>query len=224
MKVDTEVKERPVEAGIEGPSRSAHMSASAVLRRVVDGAAGETVTIGEIVEAFGERAFGFVLILFSLPNCVPAPPGVAGVVGTPVLIFGLQMLFGGRQPWLPGFVLRKQVSVETFRRLVDLAEPRIKWLESWCRPRLTFLFGRLGERALGLFAVLVAISVLIPFPGTNFPPSIALVIVSIAMMEEDGYLLLAGAVIGLAGLAYTAFVTGTAIHLAEAAVTAWWPF
>jgi hypothetical protein len=44
------------------------------------------------------------------------------------------------------------------------------------------------------------------------------------MMEEDGYLLLAGAAIGVAGLAYTAFVTGAAIHLAEAAVTAWWPF
>ncbi len=222
--MDTEVKEKPAAAPIEGPAGAGHGSASAVLRQVVDRASGDTVSIGEIVEAFGERAFGFVLILFSLPNCVPAPPGIAGIVGTPVLIFGLQMLFGGRRPWLPGIVLRRRVSVETFRKLVDLAEPRMKWLESWCRPRLTFLFGRLGERALGLFSVLVAISVLIPFPGTNFPPSIALVIVSIAMMEEDGYLLLAGAVIGVAGLAYTAFVTGAAIHLAEMALTRWWPF
>ena len=57
---------------------------------------------------------------------------------------------------------------------------------------------------VGLFAFLVAVSVLIPFPGTNFPPSIALVIVSIAVMEEDGYLLIGGYLIGLAGLAYTA--------------------
>ena len=49
---------------------------------------------------------------------------------------------------------------------------------------------------VGLFAVLVAVSVLIPFPGTNFPPSIALVIVSIAVMEEDGYLLIVGYLIG----------------------------
>src|SRR3954468_17318372 len=58
-----------------------HQSASAVLRAVIDEAEGETISIGAIIEAFGERAFGFVLILFSLPNCVPAPPGIAGIVG-----------------------------------------------------------------------------------------------------------------------------------------------
>ena len=71
-----------------------HQSVSAVLREVVEASRGENITIREIVEAFGDRAFGFLLILFSLPNCVPAPPGVAGIVGTPVLIFGIQMMLG----------------------------------------------------------------------------------------------------------------------------------
>ena len=101
-------------------------------------------------------------------------------------------------------MLRRSVSVATFRKLIDVAEPRLKRLEAFCRPRLTSLFGPMGDRLVGLFAVLAAISVLIPFPGTNFPPSIALVIMSIAVMEEDGYLLLFGFAIGLAGLAYTA--------------------
>jgi hypothetical protein len=192
-----------------------------VLRGVIDRARGETITIGEIIEAFGERAFGFVLILFSLPNCVPAPPGVAGIVGTPVLIFGLQMMLGHKRPWLPGFILRRSVSVATFRRLIDVAEPRLRKLEAFCKPRLVGLFGPFGDRIVGLFAFLVALSVLIPFPGTNFPPSIALVLASIAVMEEDGYLLLGGYLIGIAGLAYTAAVTGTAIHLVQAAVTSW---
>jgi hypothetical protein len=201
-----------------------HRSASAVLRGVIDRAQGESVTIGEIVGAFGEHAFGFVLILFSLPNCVPAPPGIAGIVGTPVMIFGLQMMLGHKRPWLPGFILRRSVSVARFRRLIDVAEPRLQKLEAFCKPRLVGLFGLLGDRVIGLFAFLVALSVLIPFPGTNFPPSIALVIVSIAVMEEDGYLLLGGYLIGLAGLAYTAAVTGTAIHLVQAAVTSWFGF
>lgn len=200
------------------------LSASAMLRRVVDRAQGDSITIREIVDGFGERAFGFVLILFSLPNCVPAPPGLAGIVGTPVLIFGLQMMLGHRRPWLPGFVLRRSVSVATFRKLLDVAEPRMRKLEAVCKPRLVGLFGPLGDRVVGLFAVLAAVSVLIPFPGTNVPPSIALVIVSVAVMEEDGYLLLVGYLLGLAGLTYTAFVTGAAIRLAEAALTTWWPF
>jgi len=81
-------------------------STSAVLRAVVEQAPGERISVGDLVDAFGDRAFGFVLILFSLPNCVPAPPGIAGIVGTPVLIFGLQMMLGHRQPWLPGFIMR----------------------------------------------------------------------------------------------------------------------
>lgn len=200
------------------PEAAEHKSVSAVLRAVIDQAKGETITIGEIIEAFGERAFGFVLILFSLPNCVPAPPGIAGIVGTPVLIFGIQMLLGHKHPWLPGFIKRRSVSVSKFKRLIDVAEPKLRWLESYCKPRLTQLFNVFGDRMIGLFAFLVALSVLIPFPGTNFPPSIALVIVSIAVMEEDGYLLIAGYLIGLAGLAYTVTILGASYHLIVAAM------
>jgi hypothetical protein len=199
-------------------------SASAVLRAFVDAARGETVTIRGVIEAFGDRAFGFVLILFSLPNCVPAPPGVAAIVGTPVLIFGIQMMLGHHRPWLPSFIMRRTVSVATLRRVIDVAEPRLRWLEAFCRPRHVWLFNPLGDRIVGLFAFLAAISVLIPFPGTNFPPSIALVMVSIAVMEEDGVLLILGYLVGLAGLAYTATVTGAAFHLGKAAFVNWFGF
>ena len=205
-------------AGVDQPS---HKSASAVLRSVIDNAEGDTISIGQIIDGFGERAFGFVLILFSLPNCVPAPPGIAGIVGTPVLIFGIQMLLGHKHPWLPGFIKRRSVSVSKFKHLIDIAEPKLQKLESYCRSRLLQLFSVFGDRMIGLFAVLVAISVLIPFPGTNFPPSIALVIVSIAVMEEDGYLLVGGYLIGLAGLAYTVTVVGASYHLIQAAITSW---
>ena len=97
MDVKTEpasAKRHPYHEESEFHRAHEHQSASAVLRAVIDEAKGETISIGEIIEAFGERAFGFVLILFSLPNCVPNVPGIAGIVGTPVLIFGIQMMLG----------------------------------------------------------------------------------------------------------------------------------
>jgi hypothetical protein len=220
--VDQTVRKRDwVRESRETPETAEHKSVSAVLRAVIESATGDNITIREIIEAFGDRAFGFVLILFSLPNCVPAPPGVAGIVGTPVLIFGIQMMLGHHRPWLPDVILRRSVSVAKFRKLIDVAEPRLRWLESFCKPRQTWLFNATGDRVVGLFAFLAALSVLIPFPGTNFPPSIALVIVSIAVMEEDGLLLIFGYLIMLAGLAYTAAVTGTAFHLVQAAASSW---
>jgi hypothetical protein len=224
VETETGARKRPYREASEFHQAHEHQSASEVLRAVIDDAKGEAISIGEIIEAFGERAFGFVLILFSLPNCVPAPPGVAGIVGTPVLIFGIQMMLGHKRPWLPGFILRRTVSVAKFKRLIDIAEPRLQKLESYCKPRLIQLFGPIGDRVVGLFAFLAALSVLIPFPGTNFPPSIALVIVSIAVMEEDGYLLLLGYLIGLAGLAYTVTVLGASYHLITAALTGWFGF
>jgi hypothetical protein len=217
--VDAEIRKRPYrDIGATVQDALEHKSASKVLRAVIDTARGDTITIGEIIEAFGERAFGFVLILFSLPNCVPAPPGIAGIVGTPVLIFGIQMMLGHKHPWLPGFIKRRSVSIAKFKRLIDIAEPKLQWVEGFCKPRLLQLFGPIGDRVVGLFAFLAALSVLIPFPGTNFPPSIALVIASIAIMEEDGYLLIVGYLIGLAGLAYTATVLGASYHLILAAI------
>jgi hypothetical protein len=180
---------------------------SAVLRGVVERAQGQTITARDIIDALGERGFGFALILFSLPNCVPFPPGLAQALGLPVFLFAMQMLVGRTKPWLPRRIMDKAFPLSAFRRVIDAAEPRLRKVEGVCRPRLTFLFGPRGERLIGLFAALCAVSVMIPLPGTNIPPSIALVLVSLAVMEEDGYLLLAGLAIGTAGILYTAFIT-----------------
>ena len=78
---------------------------SQVLRTLGEQAEGETLTIGDIVEALGDRAMAILLILFCLPNCVPVPPGVGLVFGFPMLLVALQMVVGRHKPWLPAAVL-----------------------------------------------------------------------------------------------------------------------
>lgn len=191
-----------------------HDRASDVLRAVIDGARGETISIRQIVEAFGERAFGFVIILFSLPNCIPAPPGLNSVFGLPVVLFAFQLMIGRARPWLPKKIMDKTFKLSTFRKIIDVAEPRLRKVESFCRPRYTGLFGPRGDRLIGLFALVCAICVVIPLPGTNFPPSIALVVISIAIMEEDGLLLAIGLLIGLGGIIYSSIITGAVVGIA----------
>ena len=146
-----------------------HRSASAVLRGVIDGAEGESITIGEIVGAFGERAFGFVLILFSLPNCVPAPPGVA-IVGP-----DLRPADDAR----PQAALAAGIHPAPERVGRDVQAPHRRRGTAPAKARGVLqtpsrrAFRPVRRPVIGLFAFLVALSVLIPFPGTNFPPSIA---------------------------------------------------
>lgn len=197
----------------------AHKRVSVVLRSVIETAPGDTISVGEIIEAFGERAFGFVIILFSLPNCIPAPPGMNSVFGLPVLLFAVQLALGFKKPWLPRRILDKRFRVATFRRIIDAAEPKLRRVENFLRPRHTVLFGPRGDRLIGVFAVILALCVIVPLPGTNWVPSIALVILSMAIMQEDGLVLGFGILAGLAGIAYTVILTSTLIHFALVAIS-----
>lgn len=197
----------------------AHKRVSLVLRAVIETAPGDTISVREIIEAFGERAFGFVIILFSLPNCIPAPPGMNSVFGLPVLLFAVQLALGFKKPWLPRRILDKRFRVATFRKIIDVAEPRLQRVEKILRPRHTALFGPRGDRLIGVFAVILALCVIVPLPGTNWVPSIALVILSMAIMQEDGLVLGFGILAGLAGIAYTVILTSTLIHFALVAMS-----
>jgi len=67
---------------------------------------GERISLGDMAEAFGDRAFGLLILLLLLPSLLP---GMASVFGTPVLILGIQMGLGLRQPKLPGFIARQSI-------------------------------------------------------------------------------------------------------------------
>lgn len=196
-----------------------HKRVSLVLRAVIETAPGDTISVREIIEAFGERAFGFVIILFSLPNCIPAPPGMNSVFGIPVLLFAVQLALGFKKPWLPRRILDKRFRVATFRKIIDAAEPKLRRVENLLRPRHTALFGPRGDRLIGTFAVILALCVIVPLPGTNWVPSIALVILSMAILQEDGLVLGFGILTGIAGIAYTVILTSTLIHLALLAMS-----
>ena len=168
--------------------------------------------------AFGERAFGFVIILFSLPNCIPAPPGMNSVFGLPVLLFAFQLALGFKKPWLPRKIMDKAFRISTFRKIIDIAEPKLARVEKVLRPRHTGLFGVRGDRLIGVFAIILALCVIVPLPGTNWVPSIALVILSMAIMQEDGLVLGFGVLAGIAGIVYTVVLTSTLLHFALLAV------
>jgi hypothetical protein len=185
----------------------AHQPASELLRRVAERAPAPRVTLGHLIAAFGERSFGFALILFAIPNTVPVP-GLGTIFGMPLMLIGAQMALGRAAPWLPRAMGERGMETASFVRMVALAEPRLRKVEAILRPRLTFLFSPLMERMIGVFVMLCSVSIMLPFPGSNFPPAIALILISLAVMAEDGVVLLAGVLLGAAGLTYTTVFFG----------------
>jgi hypothetical protein len=177
-----------------------------VLRSVAAGDPEDLVSVRSLFQAFGERSFGFLLLIFSLPNCVPAPPGLGSIIGLPVLMIAAQMVLGWPTPWLPRRVLDKKVRRETLQKVLNLAEPKLRRVERLCRPRGSLVRTRTAERLIGLYIMLLSLCVLLPFPLTNMIPAMATVVLSVALIEKDSMILGLGIAIGLAGLAVTASV------------------
>jgi hypothetical protein len=169
----------------------------------------DRITIQEVIDALGERGFGFVLLIFSLPAVLPVPPPLGSLLGIPLMIFAGQMILRRKSPWLPKTVGGRSLVRGDLERIVERGAPMVKRIEKWCRPRLLFLVGGMGERLLGLLVFILALVIALPGPLTNVAPGIAIAFLSVAIIERDGWLVLLGVVgsaaalaIGIAGLVF----------------------
>ncbi len=197
---------------------SPNRSASASLLAAATASDAETMTIGELLEALEDRAFGMALLLFALPCCLPFVYGIPQVVSVPMLLIALQLVFGRHTLWLPDSLKRRTFSRAAFADVAIRSQKYLKWFEALARPRLMYLTRNGPERIFGLFMVVFCVSIAIPLPATNTVPGIAVAIISIGFIERDGLLVLLGTVLGtiwvtllaLFGAVFVAWVSGLA--------------
>lgn len=175
-------------------------SASDVLLELVRAFPRERISIQDLIDGLGDRSWGFALLLFGLLSAIAIIPGLATVTAIPLLFFGIQMLFGYPTPWLPRFIAKRDLARADLEAVLVRGKPFMTWIERICRPRLTFLIGGAGDRLLGLLVFVLAVVIALPGPGTNFPPGMAIVFMSIAIIERDGLMLLAGLITSVIAL------------------------
>lgn len=170
----------------------ARLRTSELLARIARDPRGGVVTLGEIVDEFGIRAFGILLVIATLAALIPSPVGAGSVAGALSLLVGAQMLWGLPRPWLPRWLRNRAVE----RRSIDVFLARmdrpLSALERLTMPRLIELFRGLAARVTGLLVVVHSVILALPIPLTNYPLAFVLLIVAIALVEDDGGLLLAG--------------------------------
>lgn len=153
---------------------------------------GAKLYLGEIVEAFGDRAFGAVMLLFAIVNMLPWPPGGTTITGAPLLILSLELAMGRDSLWLPGWIERASVSRKTFRDLSGRFMKAIRFSEKLSRPRLYFLTGSLGQGLIGLACLFLSAVLVLPVWGGNLVPAVAIGLFSLGVMQRDGLAVLLG--------------------------------
>jgi hypothetical protein len=173
--------------------------------------------IGELIDGMGERAFGIILLILTLPASVPGPPGIPTAFSIPILLVAAQLLQGRRKPWFPDFIRRRRVSRKLLLSILRRVRPTLRRIEDVCRPRILPLTGPRGERWIGGFVFLCALVLVnpIPIPFSHIPLAIAMVVLSLGYVERDGYVVLAGGIGALFGIALNISLMGGILVLVK---------
>ena len=169
---------------------------SEVLRGLAE-ADGDTLSMDELVEAFGERAFGALMLTFGLLNLLPWPPGGTTIVGAPLLFITVQLAFGRDALWLPRWIRCASFSRKNFRSGLVRIEGSLQKAERLTKPRLRWAITGLAERLIGAVCFLLTCVLVLPIPGGNFIPALVIAAFAIALVQRDGVV----ALLGWAGVA-----------------------
>lgn len=154
----------------------------------------QNLTLGEFLDQLPTRSNSLLSFVLALPFMLPIPvPGLSILFGLIIFIAGTCTAFG-RGPWLPGFWRRRPLPAATLLRVLKQGRRIIERVERVARPRGAFMVGRGWTNALsGAMIAICGLLLSAPLPpGTNFPPGIAVLLLSTANLERDGLFLVLG--------------------------------
>lgn len=160
----------------------------------------EQLTAAGLVDLLGAASYPLVILVLSVLNMLPGPPGYGGTLAitmisvTVATLFGRPLRLGGRigQRVLPARLLDRMVGqMQWFAGLVALVS----------RPRLALLTGPRTELATAIFVLLVSLPMVLPIPFINAVPNTGIAVICVSRINHDGLGVLLGGVIALVGLA-----------------------
>lgn len=173
---------------------------SELLLRAVRGQS-ERISVDEIINGLGARAFGLAVLVFALPSCVPMPPGVPTIVGFALLIVSIQMVMGRKELWLPRFLSKRTFPRIQLVTALENVQPHLRTVERFARPRLLPLTSRAGTVLIGLVILVMAVVLILPLPpGGNFPPAVACAVLGMGLAERDGAIVLLGMITSIGAM------------------------
>jgi hypothetical protein len=173
-------------------------------------------TLGALVDTFGEKSFAIVFVVLLGVPALPLPTGGATHVFEIIAaLLALELIVGRRQVWLPQRWHGLKLGGDKQRRFIAGLTKLIRRLERLSRPRLAFLFDhRLFKLVFGVLVLGATAGAFFapPFTGLDTLPSLAVVVLSLGVLLEDFLIVVAGVVIGVAGIALEIVLGAAAVH------------
>lgn len=193
-------------------------SLSDTLTGMIASIRGNTITLRELMIEIGEQGFLLLCALLTLPFLIPVSiPGVSTVFGAAIILISLAITLN-RMPWLPKRILDREIDTEKLVPTLRKGAALVSRLDRYVRPRLNFLTeGALMNRFNGLMIMAGGVLLMFPLgliPLSNTLPGIAILLLSLGIIQRDGlmvaggYFFLVATTVYFAVLGYAAFAAG----------------
>ena len=172
----------------------ASVPVSVVLQRLHDEAPAREFTLGWLIGSLRKRSFGLIMLLLGIAAITP---GVSIVAGLLLMIPAAQLILGHDAPAFPRRIANRPIPVRHFAALVRRAVPILRRIETLIHPRWRTPVDPTA-RLVGVAVLLLSATLIfIPVPLSNIVPALAIVLLSLAWLEDDGLLLAIAMAFGL---------------------------
>ena len=206
--------------GSDAPRVPAHVPTSAALARMIKDAPQDKVNLAWLLGYLQKRSFGFLILILALLGLVP---GIAMFSGFLLAFPAIEMILGRESPTLPRFLARRSISTRHIERWCARLIPLLRRMETLIRPRWHTPF-QATKRFVGFVVLVLAATIIWPFPFGYIVPSLAVMLISFAYLEEDGILLCISILAALLSLSFTAATVWATVEAAGPIGNLWTKF
>jgi hypothetical protein len=184
------------------PDAPVFVLASEILQRLHDEAPKDHFTLGWLMGTLHKRSFGLIMLLCAV---VAVVPGVSIVSGLLLIITAVQMIEGHPAPVFPVGIAARPLPVGHLAIVMQRCLPALRYLERVAHPRWPTPH-EATKRVVGIVVLILSIAlVFTPLPLSNIPPALAIALISLAYLEEDGLLLAVGLLVAVIVVAIQGF-------------------
>ncbi len=177
------------------------------LEELLREADGRALSLGELEAILQGRGFALFILLLSLPFVFPiAIPGLSVPFGIVIMVMGIRIA-RGRKPALPAFILGRQISYPTLKKIVGVGLRFCAKMEKVIKPRMHFLQrwpGMINLLGVGVASGGLLLCLPLPplIPLSNTIPAVSVLLLMAGMVERDGLMVLLGYVTNIAAWIY----------------------
>lgn len=156
----------------------------------------KNISVDDILEVIGRRAFGPLLVLIGLFLAIPGAsdiPGVPIVMGGVIILTLGQQLIGRKKIWLPNTILDKSVKQSSVKKSLSYANKPAKFIDAITTSRLQFLVENPTSR---LISTIACISIALLTPAMTIVllsanvAGVCLLLFGISYIARDGLVML----------------------------------